>query len=175
VTLAIHYMKPEWFRDGIMGAKPDPANLAATHVFLTTFEAQEGQPIDHALEDVFLHFQAEVWSPNGEARALIERKGLGHTSMSVGDVAVVDGKAFVVASFGFEPLKAAGAWGVFCTVCGGVTGSRSGWLKDDKGRAKSFPDKASAEAEAERLMKEMNGPHATASFYYRAAQREAGL
>ena len=50
--------------------------------------------------------QAEVWSPNGEARALVQSKGLGHTSMSVGDVAVVDGKAFVVASFGFEPLEA---------------------------------------------------------------------
>ena len=106
--LAIWYMKPEWFREGIMGVgRPDPADLAATHIFLTTFEAQEGQPIDHALEDVFLHFQAEVWSPNGEARALIERKGLGHTSMSVGDVAVTgDGKVFVVARFGFEPLEA---------------------------------------------------------------------
>jgi hypothetical protein len=106
MRLAVHYMRPEWFRDGIMGAKPDPANLAATHAFLTTFEAQEGQSIDHALEDVFLHFQAEVWSPNGEARALIERVGLGHTSMSVGDVVVAGDAAFIVASFGFEPLEA---------------------------------------------------------------------
>src|SRR5580704_16548664 len=73
MKLAVHYMKPEWFREGIMGVgRPDPADLAATHIFLTTFEAQEGQPVDHALEDVFLHFQAEVWSPNGEARSLIE-------------------------------------------------------------------------------------------------------
>jgi hypothetical protein len=108
MKLAVHYMKPEWFREGIMGVgRPDPADLAATHIFLTTFEAQEGQPIDHALEDVFLHFQAEVWSPNGEARALIERKGLGHTSMSVGDVVVVDDKqVWIVASFGFEALEA---------------------------------------------------------------------
>jgi hypothetical protein len=107
MKLAVWYMKPEWFREGICYAKPDPANLDATHVFLTTFEAQEGQPVDHALEDVFQHFQAENWSPNGEARALIQRKALGHTSMSVGDV-VVDpqGRAHLVASFGFEPLEA---------------------------------------------------------------------
>lgn len=104
MKLAIHYMKPEWFREGICYAKPDPANLAATHVFLTTFEAQEGQPLDRALEDAFHHFQGEVWSPNGEARGLIEAKGLAHTSMSVGDVILAGGKVFVVAMFGFEAL-----------------------------------------------------------------------
>lgn len=31
--------------------------------------------------------QGEVWSPNGEARPLIRRAGLHHTSMSVGDIA----------------------------------------------------------------------------------------
>jgi hypothetical protein len=30
--------------------------------------------------------QAENWSPNGEARPLLKRLGLTHTSMSVGDV-----------------------------------------------------------------------------------------
>ena len=105
MTLAIWYMKPEWFREGICYAKPDPANLDATHVFLTTFEAQEGQPVDHALEDVFLHFQAEVWSPNGEARELIRRLKIQHTSMSVGDV-VIDsaGRVFMVAMFGFADI-----------------------------------------------------------------------
>ena len=107
MKLAIHYMMPEWFREGIMGVgRPDPADLAATHVFLTTFEAQEGQPLDRALEDAFHHFQGEVWSPNGEARGLIEAKGLRHTSMSVGDVILAGDKAFVVATFGFEPLGA---------------------------------------------------------------------
>lgn len=105
MRLAVHYMKPEWFRDGIMGAKPNPADLSATHVFLTSVEIEQDRA-DWALEDVFCRMQAEVWSPNGEARALIQSKGLGHTSMSVGDVAVVDGKAFVVALFGFEPLEA---------------------------------------------------------------------
>jgi hypothetical protein len=43
-------------------------------------------------------------SPNGEARDLIESKGLAHTSMSVGDVIVVDGEAHMVANFGFDKL-----------------------------------------------------------------------
>jgi len=40
----------------------------------------------HAREDVFMMMQGEVWSPNGEARSLIQKLGLDHTSMSVGDV-----------------------------------------------------------------------------------------
>lgn len=40
------------------------------------------------VESVFYRMQGEIWSPNGEARELIQGKGLKHTSMSVGDVAV---------------------------------------------------------------------------------------
>ena len=36
---------------------------------------------------VFMQMQGEIWSPNGEARPLIKKLGLGHTSMSVGDCA----------------------------------------------------------------------------------------
>lgn len=39
-------------------------------------------------EQVFQRMQGEVWSPNGEARDLIQELGLVHTSMSVGDVVV---------------------------------------------------------------------------------------
>ena len=38
------------------------------------------------LEDVYYKMQGEVWSPNGEARELIQSLGLSHTSMNVGDV-----------------------------------------------------------------------------------------
>jgi hypothetical protein len=49
--------------------------------------------------------QAELWSPNGEARPLIYAKGLQHTSMSIGDVIVDEmGKTFVVASIGFREV-----------------------------------------------------------------------
>lgn len=38
------------------------------------------------LEDVFFTMQGEIWSPNAEAREAIQKVGLSHTSMSVGDV-----------------------------------------------------------------------------------------
>jgi hypothetical protein len=106
MKLAIHYMKPEWFAAGIMGVgRPDPADLAATHVLLMEIELAR-QSVEKALEDTYRTMQGEVWSPNGEARDLIEGLGLRHTSMSVGDVMVADGQVFIVASFGFERLEA---------------------------------------------------------------------
>lgn len=97
---AIWFMRPEWFRNGILGEKPDAANLSATHVHLKDLNT------DGDLEDVWFQMQGETWSPNGEARELIKSKGLQHTSMSVGDVAVdQNGKAYIVASVGFETLN----------------------------------------------------------------------
>lgn len=62
---------------------PDPhltaANLGETHVMLRILQAEDR-------EDAFMTMQGCIWSPNGEARPLIEKKGLRHTSMSVGDV-----------------------------------------------------------------------------------------
>src|SRR5262245_33549387 len=88
-TFSVYYMRPEFFRDGIMGAEwlnkrsqmPVPGKLNRTHIFLGMFDAED-------LEDLFIKMQGEVWSPNGEARELIKAKGLQHTSMSVGDLAV---------------------------------------------------------------------------------------
>jgi hypothetical protein len=60
------------------------AELEKTHVFLCETEARD---LDH----VFYNMQGEIWSPNGEARELIQSKGLRHTSMSVGDVIELDG------------------------------------------------------------------------------------
>jgi hypothetical protein len=53
--------------------------LQHSHVLLAAIEAD-------SREDAWLKMQAESWSPHGEARPLIERLGLTHTSMSVGDV-----------------------------------------------------------------------------------------
>jgi hypothetical protein len=98
----IWYMKPDWFREGIFGKKPDPVNLEATHVHLKQLELPGGMA---QLQRVFDEMQGENWSPNGEARPLIEAKGLQHTSMSVGDVVVDEsGQAHIVARFGFEAL-----------------------------------------------------------------------
>jgi len=93
------YMRPDWFYSGITGRLPNAKDLTATHVLLRTVETDKG------LGDVFRKMQGENWSPAGEARALIESKGLQHTSMSPGDVIVDDvGNAHVVANIGFKAI-----------------------------------------------------------------------
>jgi hypothetical protein len=111
----VWYMRPEFFRDGILGVewlkergKMLTLNtLTKTHIELGDFEATD-------LEDLFMKMQGEVWSPNGEAQPLIKAKGLRHTSMSVGDVAVEFNLGFltgyIVDNFGWVefPLGARG-------------------------------------------------------------------
>jgi hypothetical protein len=56
-----------------------------------------------SLSSVYYQMQAEVWSPNGEARDLIRSMGLSHTSMSVGDfIENPRGEFFRVEGCGFE-------------------------------------------------------------------------
>lgn len=102
-TFEIWYMKPEYFREFIQGGPdPDPDNLEKTHVHLKDLTLQGGEA---QLERVFYMMQGENWSPEGEARDLIEQKGLRHTSMSVGDVVRVGTRTLKVANFGFKCLK----------------------------------------------------------------------
>lgn len=75
-----------------------PENLEATHTFLTVLSGE------CSAEEVFVHMQAENWSPNGEACFLIEQLGLHHTSMSVGDLLVRNGEAFYCDHIGFKKL-----------------------------------------------------------------------
>ena len=103
IKYGIWYMRPEHFRDGIFGALPNP-DLTMTHIHLMDLELVDEPPV--GLQRMFAMFQGEVWSPNGEARELIESKGLRHTSMSVGDVILVnDEDTYVVASFGFKKVE----------------------------------------------------------------------
>src|SRR5687767_1684618 len=53
--------------------------LGFTHRLVREVEAT-------SLGDVFYAMQGEIWSPHGEAQALISRLYLSHTSLSVGDV-----------------------------------------------------------------------------------------
>lgn len=103
----IWYMTPLFFREGTMGVDwlrehnfmPDISNLEKTHIFLKEIEATD-------LEQVFVMMQGEVWSPNGEARNLIQSKGLSHTSMSVGDIVQEEnGKVQICDNFGFVELN----------------------------------------------------------------------
>jgi len=59
------------------------------------------------LEKVFFEMQGFNWSPNGEARELIDSLGLNHTSMMVGDV-VKDGNCtyWLAAPMGWRKLEA---------------------------------------------------------------------
>jgi len=100
----VWYMKPEWFRDGIMGDEPNAYDLAKTHVMLKEIEIESGKSYEAECETIWVAMQGENWSPNGEARPLIEEKGLRHTSMSVGDVLVESdsGNVFLVVSVGFK-------------------------------------------------------------------------
>lgn len=54
---------------------------------------------------------------------------------------------------------------VMCERWGGATGYRMAELKKD-GKVQTFETFELAQAEAQRLTKEMNGPHATATFKY---------
>lgn len=95
----VWYVKDEFFREAMFGQLKPTGDLEDTHVEVCEVEAE-----NH--EDVFRKMQAEYWSPNGEARPLIERLGLSHTSMSVGDVVydAMNGKAWLVENFGWRQL-----------------------------------------------------------------------
>ena len=76
---------------------PTSKTLKKSHVLL-------GKIKETNMEKIFRIMQGEHWSPLGQARTLIQSKGLRHTSMSVGDIVKVRGKLYMVDSMGFEPL-----------------------------------------------------------------------
>lgn len=102
----IWYMKPSFTRDGLMGVEwleehgqmPDVMHLTDTHKHLGSIRETNMDKIYHLM-------QGDVWSPRGQARTLIQRSGLNHTSMSVGDIVVVHGETFIVDNIGFKKLK----------------------------------------------------------------------
>lgn len=103
----IWYMRPESFREYIAGYDwlrdqgipiPDPKTIGQTHIKLGSIKEAD-------LDRVFSMLQGESWSPRGEARDLIRDLGLGHTSISVGDIVqTADGELLMVDSHGFRSL-----------------------------------------------------------------------
>lgn len=74
---------------------PVLATLQTSHVLLGTMESEN-------LDKIFQHLQGEMWSPDGQARQLIQSLGLTHTSMSAGDVIELAGSRFYACKgFGF--------------------------------------------------------------------------
>ena len=104
-STGIWYMKRSFFRDGIMGVDwliehdmvPNMRTIDDTHEHL-------GDIRERGFEKVWRMMQGEEWSPRGEARKLIMKKGLGHTSMSVGDVIQQGSQLFMVDRAGFRRI-----------------------------------------------------------------------
>lgn len=93
----IYYAKKPTFFE-----KDEPKDLADFRerwAYIKTVQA-------YGLEDVFRMMQAENWSPRGEARDLIRKAGVNHTSMSVGDIVETeDGLYYIVADVGFHVVE----------------------------------------------------------------------
>lgn len=102
---AIYYMNSKAFRDFNMGSNwlikrkllPTPETITDTHILLGTIKETN-------LDRIFYLMQGEIWSPQGEANNLIRKKGLKHTSMSVGDIIHSRGTFYMVDSTGFYPI-----------------------------------------------------------------------
>jgi len=78
----------------------DAENLDQTHVLL-------GKVCEGDKDRMYGLLQGENWSPEGEANELIRSKGLGHTSMSMGDVIVVGNVTWVCAASGWDLVSPA--------------------------------------------------------------------
>jgi hypothetical protein len=100
----IWYMKPEWFREGICYARPDPKNLGATHIKMGETEIVTAD--ERGREGIFTNLNTTYKLPGiPDFRLLVRERGAAHTSMSVGDVLSDDaGKVWLTASFGFEDI-----------------------------------------------------------------------
>jgi len=95
----VWFMRPQFFSQFISGThSPTIKDLKRTHVLLG--KVKETNP-----DKLYRALQGHLWSPKGEARALILSKGLQHTSMSVGDVFKIGSKHYVVAHSGFAELN----------------------------------------------------------------------
>lgn len=102
----VWYWKTEFARDLGMGLNwlqthpewyPEPYNLSKSHVMLGRVDSKDP-------EKLFWALQGENWSPNGEARSLIKSLGLDHTSVSVGDILVIDGMAYFCDNVGWVKI-----------------------------------------------------------------------
>lgn len=72
-------------------------NIKKSHVCMGSIECK-------ILEDLFECLQAEMWSPNGEARQLVKSRGTDHTSLSVGDIVEIGNKFYVCEPIGWREL-----------------------------------------------------------------------
>lgn len=103
----VWYWKKEYSRDMMMGASwlqerrpelmPSEESLPQTHVLIGTLAESD-------LENIYMMMQGERWSPEGQARNMIQQSGTGHTSMSMGDVVKKPDGIYMVDSWGFYKI-----------------------------------------------------------------------
>jgi hypothetical protein len=101
----IWYWKEDFARDAMMGAKfmtkqgimPTPDSVPDNYTLIG--KIRETNP-----DKIFHMMQGEIWSPEGQANAMIRSSGTGHTSMSVGDIIHVGNKWLMVDRYGFHAL-----------------------------------------------------------------------
>lgn len=108
----IWYMRPEYFRDFNMGWKflfkhggSEMMGKLKLKEIPTKSHVLLGKIREKNLGEVFKLMQGEFWSPYGEANSLIKKKGLHHTSMSVGDIIKIGNKMWMVEMSGFKDLS----------------------------------------------------------------------
>lgn len=95
------WYRKEW--DGFSHLDITRESLSETHAFVKEIEV-------HSLESTYYEMQGHIWSPNGEARNLIEALGLQHTSMSTGDIVEIDGTLYQVGFWNWLILDEHGEW-----------------------------------------------------------------
>jgi len=79
----------------------DLTRLNKTHVLVGTIKSKD-------LDEVWGMMQGDFWSPEGQANTMINKLGLRHTSMSVGDIIAIDdqmGDTHMVTGAGFLKLS----------------------------------------------------------------------
>lgn len=100
-SYAVFYARNPTFLDsGLAGTtRLVTSDLPHTHRFITAIHA-------NSLDEVYRLMQAEQWSPNGEARPIIEAAGVSHTSLSIGDVVCdANGTFFECVSAGWRRVE----------------------------------------------------------------------
>ena len=102
----IYYTKTNAYRR-ISAAAYANDNADVTLKTLNHTHSLLGNIAQTSLPEIYTLLQWDNWSPNGEGRALLKTKGLTHTSMSHGDIAVVEGIAYILMTKGFEKLPEA--------------------------------------------------------------------
>jgi hypothetical protein len=79
-----------------VGKLPRPGDLTE---YVLVGSVTESDP-----QKIYSMMQGDIWSPAGEARNFINSLGVGHTSMSVGDIIQTNGKFYFLDSDGFKEL-----------------------------------------------------------------------